>query len=109
MTIETNTKFFISTEGEYYLGVYLLEDGIVASQSGPKAGPNAVHDNVLRGGNASWGELLTSGSVEANKNFEKTIKITLDPSWNNSKLSVFTILWKKNGANYDFVNAYIKG
>jgi hypothetical protein len=109
MTIETNTKFFKSAEGEYYLGVYLLEDGIVASQSGPKAGPNAVHDNVLRGGNASWGELLTSGSIEANKNFEKTIKITLDPSWNSSKLSVFTILWKKNGANYDFVNAYIKG
>jgi len=109
MSIETNTKFFKSAEGEYYLGVYLLEDGVVASQSGPNGGPNAIHDNVLRGGNSSWGELLTSGSIEANKNFEKTIKITLDPSWNSSKLSVFTILWKKNGANYDFVNAYIKG
>lgn len=108
MTVETNTKFFKSAEGDYYLGVYVLENGIVAAQSGPKGGPNAVHDNVLRGGNSSWGELIATGTIDAEKSFNKTIKIALNSSWKKENLTVFTIIWKKNGTKYDFVNAYIK-
>jgi hypothetical protein len=107
MVVSTTTKFFQSTDGEYYLGVYILEDGIVANQAGPKGGPNAVHDNVLRGGNGSWGELISSGSVADGKYFDKVININLASEWNKAKLTVYSVIWKKNGDKYDFVNASI--
>lgn len=107
LVVSTSTKFFKDTEGDYYLGVYVLENGIVANQSGPKGGPNAIHDNVLRGGNGSWGELISSGSVAKGKFFDKVVSIDIPSEWNKDKLSVYTVIWKKNNIKYDFVNAYI--
>lgn len=108
MTIKTTTKFFKNADGEYNIGVYILEDGIVASQSGPNGGANAVHENVLRAGNSSWGEALANGAISAGKIVEKDITLTLDPTWNKEKLTAFVIIWKKNADKYDFVNATIK-
>jgi hypothetical protein len=108
MTVSTSTKFFKDTEGEYYIGVYMLENGVVANQSGPNGGPNAVHDCVLRSGNGDFGELISEGEVKSGKFIDRTIKLQINPSWKKENLNVFTIIWKKNGDKYDFVNAYIK-
>jgi hypothetical protein len=81
-TVSVTTKFFKEAIGEYQLGVYVMENGVIGNQSGPKGGPNASHHNVLRGGNSSWGQALAKNN-----------------------LSFFTVIGKKNGTKWDFVNA----
>lgn len=108
MIVDTKVQFFTAADGEYYVGAYILEDGVVANQSGPNGGANAVHDQVLRLSGNSWGVQVANGAIAANASFTKTITIPIDPSWNKDKLTVFTAIWKKNGTKYDFVNAYIK-
>lgn len=104
--VNVSTKFFKEASGEYQLGVYVMENGVIGNQSGPNGGANAAHHNVLRGGNSSWGEALASGTIAANTKIEKEVTLTLNSTWNVANLSFFTVIWKKNGAKWDFVNAH---
>jgi len=47
LQIDTKTKFFQATSGEYYLGIYAVENEVVNFQQGQ--GNNAIHEKVLRG------------------------------------------------------------
>jgi hypothetical protein len=93
MKVKLKTKFFAAATGQFSVGVYLVEDGIVAEQNGQ--GANAVHPFTLRATNLPpLGAALTGSSFTANQTFESEVTINLDPSWNKNKLSVFTIVWK---------------
>ncbi len=102
-TIKVNTKaiFYNATSTQHYIGVYLLEDGINAFQTGPEA--NTDHNNVLRAkGNGSVGDLglISMGtSFTANQTVEGVYTITASSSWNASKFKVVVLVWEGNTAD----------
>lgn len=108
-TVSVNAKvqFWSAASGEYYLAAYLIEDGAMnlqASQSG-----TVSHHGVLRGSmsaNMPFGEQIATGSIAANQTYNKTFTFNVtDATWDKSKFKVYTVIWKKNGSKYDFVNA----
>jgi hypothetical protein len=122
MTVDTKVKFFQGAQGDYYLSVLVLEDGINGNssagqykQSGTSQSyPNDdyKHDFVLRAsaqsGNA-YGEMIVQ-NPEADKEIEKSYTINVDASWKNPY--AVCIIWKKDASggapNYKFVNSLKK-
>lgn len=107
IVVNAHTKFFEAGDGEYNIAVLVLEDGVIGYQSGPNGGNNASHHKVLRGGNGDWGQALVNGTVAANSTFDHEIRIAKDGSWNWDNCEIATIIWKKNGSKWDFVNAHL--
>lgn len=104
LQIDTKTKFFQATSGEYYLGVYAVENEVVNFQQGQ--GNDAVHEKVLRGklNSEIFGELITSGDIDAGSEFDKTFNTTIDSDWDVNHLEIVTIIWKKEGDTYVATN-----
>jgi hypothetical protein len=103
LNVTTRTRFFQQTQGEYYLGVYVIEDGVINFQQGQ--GDNAVHKNVLRASmsDSSFGEFLDDGTIQEFSEYFKTFSIELG-SWNINNLEIATIIWEKVDNTYEFVN-----
>lgn len=108
LQVDTKVKFFSDAVGEYYLGVYIAEENVVKYQSG--IGNSAIHKMPLRGSvlTNDMGNLIVNGSVTANTEYTNTFSYTLNSSWNASNINVFTVIWKKVGGIYEYVNAYKK-
>ncbi|MFA7273891.1 MAG: Omp28-related outer membrane protein [Crocinitomicaceae bacterium] len=106
MSINAKVKFFQNTTGEYYLGVYLVEKDRVNYQNG--IGNSAVHKVPLRASvtTAHMGNLIVNGAASAGQEFTSSYSYTLDPTWVAANMKVVTIIWKKNGSDYDYVNAF---
>lgn len=108
VTVTTKTKFFKDVSGEYLVGLYISEDKVVGAQSGHPKTPNVEHHFVLRQIDenwSSWGESISTGDVKAGADFKREIAFSVDPVWNKANLYMFTIIWKKVGSKYEFVNA----
>ncbi|HLV41177.1 MAG TPA: Omp28-related outer membrane protein [Brumimicrobium sp.] len=105
LNINTKVKFFQNTTGEYYLGVYATEDNVVAQQSGRGV---TTHKRIMRASAYSYtqGDLIINGAASSGDEFTATHSITLDPSWNTNNIKVFTVIWKKEGTKYEYVNAH---
>ena len=105
LNVQTKTRFFQDATGEYYLGVYVIEDGVVNYQA--NQGNDAVHKKVMRASmsDSSFGELISSGSVNSGAEFTKDYSIDIN-GWNENKLEIATILWRKEGDTYFFVNTH---
>ncbi len=105
LEVQTKTRFFQNTTGEYYIGVYVIENGVINNQTGQ--GSNAVHKNVLRASmsSSSFGELISSGSIDADTEFDNAYSIEID-NWNVNNLEIATIIWEKVGDTYEFVNTH---
>ncbi|HHS95259.1 MAG TPA: Omp28-related outer membrane protein [Phaeodactylibacter sp.] len=106
ITVQTKTKFFQDAEGEYFINVYIVEDGVVNYQA--SQGDNAVHKNVLRGGMAAstFGESIVSGTVSAGTEVEKEFSISVDNNWNTDKLIMAAVIWKMENNQFTFVNTH---
>lgn len=116
MNVKVKVVFFENVTGEYYLSVYVLEDGIDGSASSGQYAQNGVanpdnykHDFVLRAvatPDNAYGEMLASGSIAAGTGFDKTYAIPVDGTWNDVYAAV--CIWKKDGTFYSFVNSLKK-
>lgn len=104
LQVNTKTKFFQDADGEYYLGVYVIEDEVVNNQAGNSS--TAVHKKIMRASvnGEHFGELLMNGSIAADTEFDHTFTMTLNPAWNTDNLEIVTIIWKKEASTYQFVN-----
>ncbi len=105
LNIQTRTVFFQQAEGEYYLGVYLIEDGVLNSQAGQSG--EVMHHYVMRDAatDNTFGVLLDSGTIPANT--EYTHNFSADVSgYVPENLDVVTIIWRKEGDTYYYVNAW---
>lgn len=104
LTVNTKTRFFQEADGEYYLGVYIIDDGHVGFQS--QQGANAEHERLLRKGLSEnhFGQLLMNGTISSGQEFTNSFSTTLESTWNVEKLEVATIIWKKDNDSYQFVN-----
>lgn len=103
--VNAKIKFFQPAVGEFYFGVYLVEDHVLAYQSGQ--GNDADHRYVLQASftNASFGDLLVDGSVSANDEFSKSYSLAIgDPQ--GYDYHIVGIIWKKEGSKYKLVNVW---
>ncbi len=104
ITVQAKARFFQPASGEFYLGIYLVRKEMTGFQSGQ--GNNAEHKEVLWGHLTAnvFGELIANGSVSAG--MEATVNGQISAAGlDYSKLRIVTIIWRKNGAVYQVVNA----
>lgn len=103
--IKTKVKFFDNADGEFYLGVYLAEDNVIKFQEG--IGNTAVHKQPFRAAATNtMGNLVVNGNVPSGSEYTSSVFYKIPSTWVASNIRVFTVLWKKNGTKYDYVNAY---
>lgn len=92
--------------GNYTMGLYLVEKVVKEIQAGLSG--TVEHKNVLRNSffTQSFGEDLSGTSFAAG--YSKTISSTINLPANSSSANfeVIAVLWKKNGAKYEFVNVH---
>lgn len=106
--IQAKVKFFEDADGEFYLGIYLVENNIISFQA--SQGNNANHAKVLRAAfsNSAFGIPITSGSVNQGQEFsfipDDFNTMNLVPTANHEFVG---IIWKKVGANYEVVNVQL--
>lgn len=105
ITVMTKTKFFQDANANYFLGVYLVEDGRVSFQQGQ--GNNAVHEKLLLTAftATTFGEQLSTGSVNANTEIDHSFTLAIDPEWNLDNLEVTAIIWKEENGVYLYENS----
>ncbi len=104
ISLTVKSKFFVQAEGEYYLNVYVVENGVINEQAG--RGTYAVHEKVLRDDMAgeAFGVLLAQGTVPANIPFSTDFTIPIANDWDVNHIELSTVIWKKVGLKYEFVN-----
>lgn len=105
LSLQTKTKFFQSAEGAYYLGIYLVEDKVLANQAGQSG--QVEHSRILRGSvtGATFGDLLAEGNIAAGTEFDKTYSIDPD-AYEVDHLDLVGVIWKKEGNAYLAVNVW---
>lgn len=106
ITIVSKTVFFrtMDTNNEYYLSAYMVENNVMGEQKG-KPG-EVAHPNVLRASMTenTFGIPIDVEPVAGNE-FIYTFTSSHDPGWNRENLYIVTIIWRKTGDSYEFVNA----
>jgi hypothetical protein len=105
-TATSKVQFWDAAEGDYYLAAYLVEDGVKEIQ----AGRSGIQDHhyVLRGsmsGTAAFGESIINGAATANQTIDKSFTFNItESSWDKNNMWVYTVIWKKVGSKYEYVN-----
>jgi hypothetical protein len=114
LTVFTKTRFFGPANGEYYLGVYLVEKEFIGIQSGQ--GNNALHKQMLRRSlsQSAFGEQVSNGAIADGTELENTYSITSAAiqdagiqdlaSLLNGNVEIATIIWQRDGSKYVAVN-----
>jgi len=105
ISISVKTKFFQATSGEFYTNVYVVEDNVIANQTGNSDGANTSHQDIVREATSgSFGELVTNGSVDAGTEFTQSYTIPVNSGWNMDNVEFVAIVWSKSGETYTFEN-----
>lgn len=104
--VNTNTKFFQTATGEFYTGVYLVEDNVIANQA--SQGSNANHEKILR---ASFSDgtfgvpfLINSFGVDDEFSNQFTMSGVENPMVSNLDYEYIAIVWQKVNDIYEVVN-----
>ena len=104
INVRVQSQWLGSIDGEFYIAVYLLENGQIAEQqiAGSSADPNFVHNNVLRAeaNNSPFGVPVTINGY----GYLLDVNIDLSSSWVAANCYPVAVMWKKNGSSYDFIN-----
>lgn len=106
VSISVKTKFFQATSGEFHTNVYIVEDGVIANQSGNSAGANTVHEDIIRttASGTTFGALVTNGTVDAGMEFTQSYTIPVNSGWNMDNVEFVAVVWSKSGETYTFEN-----
>lgn len=102
LQIQAKVRFFQMAQGEYYLGLYIVEDSISAQQSGIGM---TRHKLVLREAVTTnhFGEMLVSGTAAAGTDIDLQYSANLS-GYDSDQVRIIAVIWKKEGNNYQFVN-----
>ena len=110
MNIKVQSKLSSETPSDnYYLSVYILENGVVKDQNiAGNYNQNFSHNNVLRKEASENIDVFGSSlNFDINgDNLTSFYDISLDSTgeWNYSNLYVVAVAWQENGDGYRFVN-----
>jgi hypothetical protein len=103
--VDAKVKFFLAAQGEYHLGIYLVENNVTANQTG--IGANAVHQKLLRASftTNAFGQLVSNTDITAGQEFNLSYSLPLDEI-DGHEYEVIGIIWKKEGSKYIPVNVW---
>lgn len=105
--VDTKVEFLSEAEGgDYYLGLYLLED---VTHTQASRGSNELHKNVLRSSllEGAFGKQLVTGSVALGTTFSNSVKLP-NISTTASKIKIAAIIWNRlPSGKYLFFNANV--
>ena len=110
MNIKVQSKLSSETPNDnYYLSVYILEDGVVKEQNvAGNYNQNFIHNNVLRKEASENIDVFASSlNFDFNgNNLTSFYDVPLDSTgvWNYSNLYVVAVAWQENDSVYRFVN-----
>ncbi|MFK8055302.1 MAG: Omp28-related outer membrane protein [Saprospiraceae bacterium] len=104
--IKGKVKAFSDINGEYYLGVYILEKDVVEYQN--PIGDDAVHKTVLRDAVTpnGYGDLIQNGAIGAGTEFDYTYSYTVPQGFNAENVRLAMVIWKKENGEYSQESAY---
>lgn len=109
LDVQTNTRFFNSTQGDYQLSIFLAYREVEGFQE--NRGQNQLHKHVLKSAltDDTFGEVLFSGDVEAGAEKALSLSTTLPDDMEIAKTEIVALIWKQNEeGGYDFVNANLQ-
>lgn len=106
LEVYAKVKFFEAGNGEYYLSLLIIEDGVIAQQA--NRGSDANHKKLLRGSmtDSAFGQSFSTGAVPANTEFEFNLSKELPENWQTGNIEVAAIIYQKVGDDYQFINAH---
>jgi hypothetical protein len=110
--IDGRARFFKDVSGDYFMAIYLLEDGVIAEQSGYTGdnAPMATHNNLVRASaslNAFGEKISLQGVTPEATVVNKSYVIDFDvDNWKRENLKIATVIWKfdETDSKYKFVN-----
>lgn len=106
IVVNTNTKFFQNATGEFYTGVYLVEDNVVNFQQGQ--GSDANHEKVLRASFSedTFGAPFLISTFAADEEFANEFTMTgiENPMVSNLDYEYVAIVWQKVDDKYEVAN-----
>lgn len=105
LTTIVKTKFFQAVEGDFYVGTYLVEEGVLNAQEGQEG--IVAHKNILRAAftEDSFGRpIQTPIPITADATFSQINTLILEETWNKNQLEIVTIIWQKVGDTFQFIN-----
>lgn len=106
LNVTAKAEFFFPSNGEYYFGVYIIEDDIVKYQNG--IGNNAVHHPTFRKALSNpTGDFLINGNVSAGQQFTKTYTFNTPTDYVKSKMRLMGIVWKMENGKPIIVNTSV--
>lgn len=117
------TAFFRNANGNYYVGAYLIENGIAGgngsgSYNQDGAPGNYKHDYVLRESFSSlasenpniplkgaFGEPIAESTISNGNTYSNTFQLPLNTKWNIANCHILVVVWEKDDTGfYKFVN-----
>lgn len=105
IAIRYKTKALTDLSGEYYVGIYVMENGINDRQSGNPNG-SKDHNHVIRTTNSGgFGTMIAQENLALDAENQGEITFEIKDDWNMNNLYATIIVWKKEGNNYVVVNA----
>lgn len=106
LEVKAKVKFFQAGDGDYYLSLLVIEDGVIEQQASRSS--EAVHKKVLRSSlmGGTFGQEIANGAIAADTEYTFTDTKELDPKWITDNLEVAAIIWQKIDGVYNFVNAH---
>jgi hypothetical protein len=107
-TVNAKVKFFQAASGEFYLGMYLIENNVTAYQA--SIGNNANHTAVLQESftTSSFGNQITNGDVSAGSEFQMSFSLPL-VTVTGHDYEVVGVIWQKVNGKYQVVNVWKPG
>jgi len=116
LNLQTTTKFFKSTTGEYYVIPYVLVDGIIGYQNNHPDSPNTLLSRNVAGvaNPTTYIQKKYLGYRLGGNQFNKGYTVNLDfeyqvnPGWDKDQVKVVLVILKKENGDYSFVNSFSK-
>lgn len=105
LTVDANVEAFDALTGEYRLGLYIVQDHVIASQA--SQGANADHRNLLTGSfyDNSLGELIGTGTMNLGDKFEFTANTPLPSGYDKDNTRIAAMIWRPLASGqYIFIN-----
>ncbi len=111
LTVNTLTKYFKQTSGDYYVNIMLLESDFQVNQSGAGLIDAQRVLRVLFSGEDSagdeefWGTQVGSSDIAAGTEVAKTFSTTLNSSWVKDNFTVVATIWYRSGSTRKAIGA----
>ena len=112
INLDIQTRFFEASQGEYYVGAYLIENDIDGGESSGnynQAGVNGAyeHDYVFRKSftSSAFGEQIPEASIESDNVYFNNFQLSLNTNWNLENCHVLIVVWEKDNTGfYKYIN-----